>query len=106
MSASHPKLTLELQRLGQLQSVIHLQALALPILQREISGERASMPLFEAATILAHPSLAADLRAFAKPSGDDFLDGLALRALKACEGGAGEGRKCPRWVDSGHLPGG
>ena len=61
------------------------KALALPILQRELSGEFVPLPLFEAASIVAHPSLAPDLRAFAEPSGDDFLDGLAIEALRACE---------------------
>jgi HEAT repeat protein len=64
------------------------KALALPLLQRELSSESIAMPLFEAASIVAHPSLAADLRAFAQPSGDDFLDRLALEALEACGGAA------------------
>ena len=62
------------------------KTLALPLLQRELSGEFVPLPLFEAASIVAHPSLATDLRAFADPSGDEFLDGLALKALEACEG--------------------
>ncbi len=65
------------------------KALALPLLQRELSGETVSLPLLEAAIIVAHPSLVTDLRAFAEPSDDDFLDGFALEALKACEGAAG-----------------
>lgn len=64
------------------------KTLALPLLQRELSGEGVAVPLFEAAAIVAHPSLAADLRAFTDPSGDDFLDGLAIEALRACEAGA------------------
>jgi HEAT repeat protein len=63
-------------------------ALALPLLQRELSSAVVPLPLFEAAAIVAHPSLAADLRAFADPSGDDFLDGLAIEALRACEASA------------------
>lgn len=59
--------------------------LALPLLQRELSGRAVPLPLFEAAAIVAHPSLAADLRAFSAPSGDEFLDGLATDALRACE---------------------
>lgn len=62
------------------------KALALPLLQRELSGDFVPVPLFEAASIVADPSLATDLRAFADPSGDDILDGLALEALHACEG--------------------
>ena len=64
------------------------KALALPLLQRELSGEVVAVPLFEAAAIVAHPSLAADLRAFAEPSGDAFLDELAIEALRACEASA------------------
>jgi HEAT repeat protein len=64
------------------------KAQALPLLQRELSGGVVPLPLFEAAAIVAHPSLAADLRAFADPSGDDFLDGLAIDALRACEASA------------------
>ena len=66
------------------------KALALPLLQRELSGEFVPLQLFEAASIVAHPSLAADLRAFTEPSSDDFLDGLAIEALQACEAAAGE----------------
>jgi HEAT repeat protein len=61
------------------------KALALPLLRRELSAETVAVPLFEAAAIIAHPSLVADLRAFADPSGDDFFDGLATDALRACE---------------------
>ena len=67
------------------------KTLALPFLQRELSGEFVPLPLFEAASIVAHPSLATDLRAFVEPSGDDFLDGLALEALGACEGAERQG---------------
>lgn len=61
------------------------KALALPLLQRELCGASVALPLFEAAAIVAHPSLAVDLRAFSEPSGDDFLDSLAIEALEACE---------------------
>lgn len=61
------------------------KALALPLLRRELRGERVAMPLFEAAAIVADPSLADDLRDFANPSDDGFLDELAIRALAACE---------------------
>ena len=64
------------------------KALALPLLRRELSGAAVPLPLLEAATIVAHPSLAADLRAFAEPSGEEFLDELAIKALKACEANA------------------
>jgi hypothetical protein len=61
------------------------KALALPLLQRELSGDVIPLPLFEAAALVAHPSLASDLRAFAEPSGDEFVDELAIQALRACE---------------------
>ena len=61
------------------------KAVALPLLQRELRGEQVATPLFEAAALVADPSLAEDLRAFASPSGDTFLDELASKALAACE---------------------
>src|SRR5688500_12046435 len=57
------------------------KALALPLLQRELRGEHVAMPLFEAAALIADPSLADDLREFASPSDDSFLDELATKAL-------------------------
>lgn len=60
-------------------------SLALPLLQRELRGEHVAMPLFEAAALVADPSLADDLREFANPSDDSFLDKLATKALAACE---------------------
>ena len=65
------------------------KAAALPFLQRELAGEHVPLPLFEAASIVAHSSLVADLRAFAELSGDDFVDSLALQAIEACERAAG-----------------
>lgn len=59
--------------------------LALPFICRELMSDHASAPLFEAAAIVADPSLVDDLRAFAEPSGNDYLDGLAREALAACE---------------------
>jgi hypothetical protein len=64
------------------------KALALPLLQRELAGAVVPLPLFQAAALVAHPSLAADLRAFADPSGDGFFDELAIEALQACEANA------------------
>lgn len=63
------------------------KSLALPLVQKELARTSVAMPIFEAAALVADPSLVDDLRAFAQPSGDDFLDGLALEALKACEAG-------------------
>ena len=61
------------------------KALALPLLQRELHGEQVAMPLFEAAALVADPSLADNLREFANPSDDSLLDELATKALAACE---------------------
>ena len=61
------------------------EALALPLLQRELAKDFVTLQLFEAASIVAHPSLVPYLQAYAEPSGDDFLDKLALEALAACE---------------------
>ncbi len=68
------------------------KGVALPLLQRELSRDLVALPLFEAASLVAHPSLATNLRAFAEPSGNDFLDGRALagvrsRGLTTCDGG-------------------
>ncbi|HWW25891.1 MAG TPA: HEAT repeat domain-containing protein [Caulobacter sp.] len=61
------------------------KALALPKLQRELSIPCASLPIFEAAALIARPSLVGDLSVFAEPSGDSFLDDAALEALRACQ---------------------
>jgi hypothetical protein len=63
------------------------KALALPLLQKELARRSVAMPIFEAATLVADPSLVDDLRAYAPPSADDLLDRRALDALKACETG-------------------
>lgn len=63
------------------------KAVALPLLQKELSRKSVAMPIFEAAALVADSSLVEDLREFAAPSGDDFLDRWALDALKACETG-------------------
>ncbi|HEU0097134.1 MAG TPA: HEAT repeat domain-containing protein [Allosphingosinicella sp.] len=63
------------------------KALALPLLRKELAGEAVSMPVFEAAALVADPSLVEDLRAFVLPSEDAFLDRYAREALEACETG-------------------
>lgn len=62
-------------------------AVALPLLQKELKRASVAMPVFEAAILVAHPSLVDDLRAFAAPSDNAFLDQWALEALQACEAG-------------------
>jgi hypothetical protein len=61
--------------------------LALPLLQRELAYESVWAPIFEAAKVVAAPSLADPLRNFAIPSGSANIDELALEALTACETG-------------------
>lgn len=60
-------------------------ALALPFVQEALRGEMAGLPAFEAAALCAHPSLVADLKVWAEPSGDALLDEFAADALAACE---------------------
>lgn len=59
--------------------------LALPLVKRALAATSVMPSLLEAAALIAHLSLVEDLREFAQPSGDDFLDQLAIRALTACE---------------------
>ena len=58
---------------------------ALALVKRELSGEFVSVPLLYAATELADPSLVTLLEPFAVPSGDEYIDGIAEDALKACQ---------------------
>ena len=53
------------------------KALALPLIRRELGHERVAVPLFEAAALVADPSLVDDLRDFTAPSDDALLDELA-----------------------------
>ncbi len=64
------------------------KAVALPLIRRELGHERVAIPLFEAAELLADPSLVDDLRDFALTSDDASLDELANKALRACEAAA------------------
>ena len=67
------------------------RSLALPLVRKELAGEVACVPLFEAAALLADSSLVEDLRDFAAPSGNAYLDSEAAEALQACEGMAPRG---------------
>lgn len=62
--------------------------LALPFIQRALSGNEASLPIFEAAKLVAHPSLVDDLRAFVDRKSDSWLDDTISEALDACEAAA------------------
>ena len=61
-------------------------ALALPLVRRELALGEVTAPVFEAAEILADRSLADDLQPYVTPSGDSYLDGVALDAFMACGG--------------------
>lgn len=63
------------------------RALALPIAVTALSSDRACMAVFEAAALIADRSLISLLRPWTEPSGNDFLDNLARKALAACEAG-------------------
>jgi HEAT repeat protein len=61
---------------------------ALPFVIVALSGEQACMAVFEAAALIADPSLADFLRPWTESAEDDFLDRLAHDALIACENGS------------------
>lgn len=63
------------------------RAVALSLVHEALSGDSASLPLFEAAELLAHPSLVQPLQDWIEPSIDKFLDNAARDALLACERG-------------------
>ena len=58
---------------------------ALALIKRELSREFVSVPLLYAATHLADPSLVPFLEPFVIPSGDDYIDSIAVGALQACQ---------------------
>ena len=60
------------------------RSLALPLVQRELSGDYALLPVFEAAELLADASLVSLLEHFAGPSDDQYLHRVILSALAAC----------------------
>lgn len=60
--------------------------LALPLAVAALSGDQACMAVFEAAEIIADPTLATFLEPWTEPSEDVWLDQLAMNAMKACEG--------------------
>lgn len=64
------------------------RALAIPFALEALSGESVSMAVFEAAALIADPVLVDALRPWTEPSGDEWLDNLALNALAACEAGS------------------
>lgn len=61
------------------------KTLALPFVQRELRREKATVTLFEAAELVADPSLVDDLRDFASPSDNALVDEAVSSALAACQ---------------------
>jgi hypothetical protein len=62
--------------------------LALPLVSKALAEDYATVPIFEAAELLAHPSLVDALRPFANSTGDTGLNRLVNEALSACEAAA------------------
>lgn len=60
------------------------RTLALPLVREALSSQVVYAPVFEAAEIVADPTLVDDLRYFAEASDNPYLDGLAQDALIAC----------------------
>lgn len=56
---------------------------ALALVKRELSANFATVPVLYSAIALADPSLLSFLEPYADPSGDSFVDGLVLDAIRA-----------------------
>lgn len=67
-------------------------ALALPFALKALAAPSACVAVFEAAELIADPSLIDHLRPWTLPSGNDWLDQSARNALAACKGKAGHNR--------------
>lgn len=61
------------------------KARALPLIKRELRSDSVTVPLLEAAELVADASLTELLEPFTKPSADKFLDDTALAAFHACK---------------------
>ena len=66
-------------------------SLALPLVREALRADSVAIPMLEAAALCAHPSLIADLRAWAEPSSNSYADQAAAEALSACEKSAAPG---------------
>ncbi|PLR25131.1 lyase [Caulobacter zeae] len=60
-------------------------AIALPFVRQALAGQGVTPPMLEAAALCADPSLIEDLRVWAEPSDNPYIDKLAAEALRACE---------------------
>jgi hypothetical protein len=61
--------------------------LALPLVRKALEENVVHYPIFEAAALLADPSLVESLSGFTGPSDEPHLDQCASGALSACESG-------------------
>ena len=61
------------------------KALALSLVKRELEMDFVWLPLFEAAELIADPSLVEQLRPFTDPTDDDSIDQAAMAAFSACK---------------------
>lgn len=59
---------------------------ALPLVKSELEGEDWGSPLFEAAEIIAHPSLGDALRRWAGTADADWINNQIDDAIATCEG--------------------
>lgn len=58
--------------------------MALPFLQHELRGQIVTIPLLEAAELVADVSLVADLEAFLEPPEDERIEPAIRSAIAAC----------------------
>jgi hypothetical protein len=70
------------------------RSFALPYVQRALDSKFATVNVFEAAAIVAHPSLIEQLSRFAKSTDDEQMDQLVRDALIACQCGKPDERYC------------
>lgn len=70
---------------GVLGLALRDPVLALPLVQAALRAESISAPMLEAAVLCAHPSLIEDLKVWAEPSENTYLDDLAVEALAVCQ---------------------
>lgn len=82
VAASDPEMSVRAEAVLGLAMIN--KSLALPFVRQELSGPSVSMPLLEAASIVADSSLVEDLEAFAVPSDNPLFDDLVIAALRAC----------------------
>ena len=66
------------------------KALALPLVKRELEGKDCAYATFQAAGLIAHPSLVDGLRAWAGRGTASWIDSTIDDAIAACEAAGGD----------------